>query len=316
MARRRGIDVSHWQIPGSQQITDVIAQVAVVFAWIKVSQGATGRDARAAAHHRWLGQLGLKRGPYHFANTRWSAEANAQNFITAMGGLQWELRPVLDLEQNRGGLGPDALAVWAQRFCTVVEQATGVTPMIYTYASWFDSAVAAVQGLLRYLLWVARYPNAYAGGAVPDDSVWSGPARPWARAIVWQFSSAANLDRNLVESEDFAAIQSGATPPTPTPGDGTMSDADVQTIKADLATLHQQVQTLLDTTAKKAVALRSKQTRKVWIVSDEGRWWVQDMGTLDVLIFVGQVHGLGTDGKVAEVAESVLDGIPVLDTPK
>jgi GH25 family lysozyme M1 (1,4-beta-N-acetylmuramidase) len=315
MARTRGIDVSHWQIPGSQQIADVISRLAVMFAWIKVSQGASGRDVRAAAHHRWLGQLRLKRGAYHFADTRWTAEANAANFLAAMGGLSWELRPALDLEQNRGGLGPDALAAWAQRFCELVEQSTGVRPMIYTYASWWNATVAALASLTRYLLWVARYPNAYLNGSVPDDQTWTGPAHPWTRAIVWQFSSAANLDRNLVESTDFAAIQSGTVPPTPTPGDGTMSDADVQAIKADLATIHQQVQTLLDTGAKKAVALRSKKDGKVWIVSDEGRWHVPDMETLNVLIFVGQVHGFGTDG-VAEVDESVLDGIPVLDAPK
>lgn len=312
MARTRGIDVSHWQIPGAQAIRDVITQLGVLFAWVKVSQGASGRDARAAAHHRWLGQLGLKRGAYHFADTRWSAEANAQNFITAMGGLVWEIRPALDLEQNRGGLSPDALAAWAQRFCELVEQATGVRPIIYTYASWWNATVAALASLAQYLLWVARYPSAYASGAVPPDSEWTGPAHPWLRPIVWQFSSAGNLDRNLVESADFAAIQSGTTPPPPT-GDTAMAlDADV---KAEFDTLQQQLQTLLDTGAKKAVALRSKADGAVWIVSDEGRWHVPDMATLNVLIFVGQVHGFGTDGP-ATVEQSVLDGIPVLDAPK
>lgn len=308
--RRKGIDVSHWNLPGSPAIRDS----AAVFGWLKVSQGARGRDVRAAAHHAAFGQLGMDRGAYHFTDTRATPEANARNFLTAMGALHFELRPMVDLEHNQAGLGPQALAEWALRLAELVEAGCGVRPVFYTYASWWNPSVAPLLEFRSYVLWVARYPNAYKDGALPADDVWTAPAHPWDAATIWQFSTFQRLDRNLVDAAAYPALLSTATPPLPNPdtGDFTM-DADA---KARFDHLEQQVQTLLDTTAKKAVALRSKKDGKVWIVTDEGRWHVPDMETLNVLIYVGQVHGLGTDGKVAEVTEAQLDGIPVLAGPK
>lgn len=66
---------------------------------------------------------------------------------------------------------------------------------------------------------------------------------------------------------------------------------------------------------RRAVAVRSKADGRVWVVSPAGRWWVRSMTALNLLIFVGQVEGFGTDG-IAEVDQSWLDGIVEVAPPE
>ena len=94
----------------------------------------------------------------------------------------------------------------------------------------------------------------------------------------------------------------------PTGEDITMADA--KAIMAKLDTLGGQVQELLTSTPKKAAPVRGPDGR-VWIITDAGRWHVPDAETLDVLIFLGQVHGYGSTGP-AKVDAGFLDGIPVI----
>ena len=72
---------------------------------------------------------------------------------------------------------------------------------------------------------------------------------------------------------------------------------------------------LRGTAARKAVAVRSKTDGRVWIVSDAGRWWCHTRTALDLLLYVGQIQPIGTDGP-APVDQSWLDGIMEIDPPE
>lgn len=310
MAWVPGIDVSHWQTPGAP----VIRASGARYAWIKASQGATGRDARMAQHHRVLGDLGMVRGAYHFMSWAAAPARQADNFLRATGPLEWAARPALDVETPSGltkAATADAILDWLHR----VEHALGVVPMIYTGAYYWNAHVEPRPEFERHHVWLARYPTAYQDGHLPPDGATTPSPAPWDDWTVWQFSTAGNLDRNICTPAEYPRILARPgvpTPPTPPTEEFTMDAA----AKARFDTIEAQLQTLLDTSAKMAVALRSKETRKVWICSDEGRWHVPDMETLNLLIFTGQVHGLGTDGKVAEVSEDQLDGWHIIDGPR
>lgn len=299
-----GRDVSHWQRPAPA------LYAGARFVFIKASQGGLSHDPAMARHHLLAGQAGCDRGAYHFYDWSATPAANAANFLRQMAGLSWELVPVLDAEH--GGAGTKAKTAAALlEFLAAVENATGVIPCVYTYASWWNASVAPDAKFLRYPLWIARYPSRYANGSVPPDTATTPPAAPWSTWVAWQYSTAGNLDRNVAKNALYPKLlRTGQPTPPDTPGDLVM-DAQV---KAQFDALSKQLQTILDTQPKKAAPVRGPDG-KVWIITDAGRWHVPDTETLDSLIFLGQVHGYGSSG-VAKVSDDFLDGIPVIDTLK
>lgn len=210
MAWIQGIDVSHWQRP--------IRPSWARYAWIKASQGRSMRDKAMTGHHANL--AGLARGPYHYYDFAASAAENAGNFLAATKGLTWELPHALDAEH--GGAGSKArTADVLLDFLRRIEAGTGRTPVVYTYASWWNANVDPHRDFLRHSLWIARYPNAYVNGSPPPTSATTGAAAPWGTWAVWQYSTAQSLDRNVTTAANLAAL----TQRTYTPGDLTVSDA-------------------------------------------------------------------------------------------
>jgi hypothetical protein len=214
----RGIDVSHWQ--------GLVRPAWCEYAWIKASQGRSMRDSAMPRHHANLS--GIARGPYHYYDFARTPAENADNFIRATAGRTWELPHVLDAEH--GGAGSrgrtaDALLDFLAR----VELATNRTPVVYTYASWWNATVEARSAFTRYPLWIARYPNAYKDGNPPPTTSSTGAAQPWRTWAVWQYSTAGNLDRNVCTREALNALLGGHTidrvNPPASQGALTMADA-------------------------------------------------------------------------------------------
>jgi lysozyme len=174
-----GIDVSNWQ--GGVD-WGAVRRSGRVFAFAKATEGVSFVDRTLAANRQGMAQAGLLlHGFYHFARPdRNSAAAEANHFLQTIGG---RLGPgevaVLDLEVAAGpGVGN-----WAAEWLARVAQATGRTPILYSYQSYLNNIPTA--GLTRYPLWVAAWGRN--DGNVPATA----PRTAWARWTWWQFTSNA-----------------------------------------------------------------------------------------------------------------------------
>jgi len=177
----RGIDVSNWQ--GRVDWSAVKAS-GHVFAFTKATEGVSFVDRTLTYNRQAMAAEGLVlRGLYHFAHPALnSPAAEAHHFLSTVGALLQGEVPVLDLEVE-GGPGVGA---WAAQWLSIVEQATGRTPILYSNASYLVGT--PTQALTRFPLWVATWGR-------NDGTV---PARQpntdrWDHWTFWQFTSKASV---------------------------------------------------------------------------------------------------------------------------
>lgn len=174
-----GIDVSNWQ---GRVDWGAVRRSGRLFAFAKASEGATFVDRTFAANRQGMAQAGLVlRGLYHFARPdRNTPAAEADHFLRTVGPLGPGEVAVLDLEDYPTAQVGDWAAEWLGR----VAQATGRTPILYSYQSYLARIPTA--RLTQYPLWIAFWGR-------NDGSI---PATPpntdrWSRWTWWQFTSNA-----------------------------------------------------------------------------------------------------------------------------
>lgn len=180
-----GIDVSGWQDPDDLDC-DTARAAGVAFCWVKASQGNTNEAKRASEHVRAFSQAGILVGAYHFAGPgvgqrRDDARLEALHFCGEVDDLAArDLRPVLDYE-TRWTRDRAVNMAWVLEFVETVENALGVTPMLYSGASLLDNRLDAPALYDRGVrLWVADYrQSALERGAPECDAPWT----------VWQWTS-------------------------------------------------------------------------------------------------------------------------------
>ena len=157
-----GPDVSRWQHDNGRLIDwNAVRRSGQSFAFIKAA--------------------GLVRGAYHYADPSSPADAQAAFVVRTVGSTREasDLGIVLDLEST-GGLSRRALVVWAHAFLAGVERRTGRTPLIYTYPSFWHSAMGDDRSFGAYPLWLyASRPPA--------------PLPGWSQWTFWQYSSTSRL---------------------------------------------------------------------------------------------------------------------------
>jgi lysozyme len=178
-AQIRGLDVSHFQ--GTVDWPQV-AQAGYAFAFIKATEGITYVDPMFAANWAGAKAAGLLRGAYHFFEANDDAQQQAENFLNAVALEPGDLPPVLDVESSSASAKvPTAtiiqrVAAWLQ----AVQQATGLTPILYTNASYWNSLRTEQFG--AYPLWLAEY-----GVATPVLP------KGWTSWAFWQFTQSGEV---------------------------------------------------------------------------------------------------------------------------
>lgn len=182
-----GLDAASYQHPGGAAIDwGRVRDSGRRLTFVKATEGLTYRNPWFAGDWRGAATAGLFRGAYHYARPTpqpGSATSQAQAFSKAVGTMQVPgvLPPVLDLEET-GGLTPVQLAGWVQEFLQAVQAATGRTPMIYTYPSFWHVQMADSGAFHAYPLWIASY-----GTSAP-------PTLGWPRWTFWQTTSGGSVD--------------------------------------------------------------------------------------------------------------------------
>ena len=191
-----GPDVSSYQHPYGAAIKWLaVKRAGKEFALVKATEGTSYRNPWFATDYKRIRAVGMVRGSYHFARPAYplstTAVAQARYYVRRLGTsarMSRTLPPALDLETT-GGLSRGALVTWAQTFLLKVRHLTGRTPMIYTYPSFWASALADPVALARYPLWMASYGSGVGGTG----------------AALWQYTSTAKV-RGIRGSVDMSRL--------------------------------------------------------------------------------------------------------------
>ena len=174
-----GIDVSHYQ--GTVDWKKVAAG-GEAFAYAKASESCGGADPYFADNWASIKSVGMLRGAYHFFHPDQDPAKQAQVFLAALSKANGsptlapgDLPATLDLEVTAGERPADILA-GAKVWLTIVEQATGRKPLLYTFTNFWKSQLGNPSTLSEYPLWVAEY-----GCPAPV------PIGGWQNYTIWQF---------------------------------------------------------------------------------------------------------------------------------
>ncbi|MGP8215591.1 MAG: GH25 family lysozyme [Bacteroidia bacterium] len=170
-----GVDVSSFQ--GNPAWASVKSS-GISFAYAKATEGNYLTDGSFVYNMTNGMAAGVVMGAYHFADPVDDAAADDANYFLSVAAPYIKagyLPPALDLEDTPGDATLSTaftgaqLTAWVQTWCTTVQNATGITPVVYTdqsYAAYLTSAVNA------YGLWIADYD--YSATAPPASTgVWT-----------------------------------------------------------------------------------------------------------------------------------------------
>lgn len=119
---------------------------------MKITEGSTYVDPRWSGYHDAVGQAGLARGAYHFADLG-NPDVEAMHFVTVLASATWELLPVGDIEK------PGSTGAWTREWMAAVRRRIA-NPWLRIYSSyslltnamnpegWYDAHAS---------IWAARY---------------------------------------------------------------------------------------------------------------------------------------------------------------
>lgn len=167
----RGIDISHHQgrIDWDQLAQAEIGREPISFVFIKATEGTNHTDENFATNFRQAREHGLLRGAYHYFRPDSSARAQAKYFLRQVSLEPGDLPPVLDIEET-GKLTNAELQNAAITWLRIVEDATGVSPIIYTNYK-FKKNYLASRDFDAYPYWIAHYYQ--------QRLSWNGPWKFW-----------------------------------------------------------------------------------------------------------------------------------------
>lgn len=170
-----GLDVSDYD-PGTQW--NVLAANGNQFAYIKATEGVTFTNDLFKTDWPAAKAAGLARGAYHFYHPSDDPVQQAQFYLQTVGTLAAnDLPPMLDWETSDGVSNAQQIAN-AMTWLTLVESATGRTPIIYVDPSYWNSLGNPV-AFFRFPLFIAEYDVACP--RVPP---------PWNTWSLWQKATA------------------------------------------------------------------------------------------------------------------------------
>lgn len=185
-----GIDVSHFNGPVPWL---TLSQAGLTYAFAKATEGLDYTDPRFADNWAAMKACGIPRGAYHFLVPKDDPVAQAEHFLSVLGGDLGELPLVVDVERgSRGAVHPCAeLQSTLRAFVRTLETKTGHAVMIYTGRNFWKTHMCDDKSFSSYPLWVARYSES-------EPELFGG----WKRWDFWQYSqrgkvgdSRADLDR-------------------------------------------------------------------------------------------------------------------------
>lgn len=175
----KGCDVSQWQ---DKIDWDQLAG-EISFAFIRSNHGVTV-DEQFARNWAESKRVGVARGPYLYYHQSMDGAAQARVMIEAVGDDWGHLPPVVDVE--------DGAAVWTSaqiadlHWCLeILEKFSGLTPILYTRASYWNPYIGNPEWASHYGLWVAYWSY--------DSSINPVIPKSWLNWDYYQYSNKGSL---------------------------------------------------------------------------------------------------------------------------
>ena len=236
-----GTDVSHHQ--GHIDWPTFAAVENHRWTYIKATEGTSGPGSISptflanAQQSKGL----IPRGAYHFARPENQPDPikEAQNFLNMVeqaGGAQnFELRPMLDLEEPKSGTwtkkvppkGQKAF-LWVSNWLDYVERETGSRPILYTGPNTLNQ-LEMPDADFKTLAWVPRYPNAkpqtlslstQAVQLYKDSPAWAKKVNARIANMptdIWQYTGHGvmagtkyRVDMNLTDEQTFSEMKANS----------------------------------------------------------------------------------------------------------
>ncbi len=160
MSYINGIDISHQNTINWEQLSP-----EVKFVYCKASEGSGFHDPAFNGYWQYLKTTSLYRGAYHFLDVGATAQAQADNFLSA--GIDFSkpnvLPPMLDVEdQSSSALNNEilndkpAFVQLITDWIDIIQKETGRKAMIYSYKNFFSEYLNNASWPNNYL-WLAAY---------------------------------------------------------------------------------------------------------------------------------------------------------------
>src|SRR5690606_20266876 len=149
-----GMDISHYQgeINWDQVNQMRIEDDSIQFVFIKATEGLNLEDDRKRSNAYGARGADIDYGFYHFFIPSQSSRKQAEFFCEEIGGYNFDLRPVVDVEPN-GQISGKGLRDSVKVFLDFVESRLQVRPVIYTYHRLYEDHFSDMDELF----WVAKY---------------------------------------------------------------------------------------------------------------------------------------------------------------
>lgn len=155
----------------------------VSFAYIKSTEGTSIRNRYFTSDYTKAKKQDIHVGAYHFFSLKSSATAQANYFVKHTLFRKDDLPPVLDVEPTDAQIrkigGDEELMQRIRTFLTIVEQRTGMRPILYVSQEFINRHMDKAADIKQhYNVWIARY----------------GQYKPDVKLVYWQLCPDGRVD--------------------------------------------------------------------------------------------------------------------------
>jgi lysozyme len=167
--------------------------VKVRFAFMRATRGTNEIDLQFTENWEGAKEAKILRGAYHFYKYSHDPISQAHYFLKNVKIETGDLPAVLDIEDdkktNDSDLPKADIIKGISAWLAIVEQKTGIKPIIYTNLDYYKRYIA--YNFPNYKIWIANYNN-MRGVKLPDGKTWS----------IWQIGDKARCN-GISEKIDF-----------------------------------------------------------------------------------------------------------------
>ena len=178
-----GVDISYWQ--GSIDFGRLASKI--YFAFVRAGRGNSDVDSLYSTNLGGLHRYGRAIGLYWYMMPRTGTNfrQHVDSFVPRWRDSGSQLPPVFDIEEN-GGMNKTDLTAWIQKAVARFEDATNVSPMIYTSAGFWNGNTYRNDWAKTLKLWVAHWTS-LDNPLIPND--WGAISQPktwdyWQHAVL------------------------------------------------------------------------------------------------------------------------------------
>lgn len=123
------------------------------YVYLKATEGATFKDSFMDTYYNQCKELGMKTGAYHYLVKTSTPEEQARNFYEMISNYNWDLIPMLDVEEYFEGLED-----YIKRFKAEFNKLSSMKLGIYSYTSFINKYLNnADKEIYNMPLWEANY---------------------------------------------------------------------------------------------------------------------------------------------------------------